>query len=101
MYRYREDYDNFNPPTRKQQAFMDRNDMLPEDYQPDFYEAHEAIGHYIDHQRGLAPTPKQKWILQQQGQWREGMTRGEAFDCIRRLKEQEQKAHKNGLFRQE
>lgn len=71
-------------PTRRQQAFLARNKLHP-DRAIDFYEASHRIGKFIDHRRQLPATAKQEALLRQHGQWREGMTRGEAFDRIRGL----------------
>lgn len=82
----RDDYDyDVDPPTEKQQAFMDRNNLLP-DQKPDFYEAQSEIGHFIYNRRRLAPTAWQKRFLQDRRLWREEMTRGEAFDLISQYK---------------
>ena len=71
------------PPTKKQQAFLDRHN-LAKDEKVDFYQAKERIGLYIDKRRQLAPTPQQEHILRKAGLWRPGITRGEAFDFIGR-----------------
>jgi hypothetical protein len=72
-------------PTRKQQAFLDRHNLCPE--QPiDYHEAAHVIGRFVHDRRQLSPTERQKEFLKAQGQWRDGMSRGEAFDLIRRIK---------------
>ena len=85
MYRYRKDYDYLQPATERQLAFMERNDLLPNDHEPDFYEAKRVIGQYVEGKRKQEPTATQKWILQQQGLWRDDMSRGEAWDLIGRF----------------
>lgn len=72
-------------PTRKQQAFLDRHHLQPDDRPLDFHEAAKAIGKFVRGCRALAPTDRQKEFLKKRGKWREGMSRGEAFDLIRCL----------------
>jgi hypothetical protein len=45
-------------------------------------EASTLIHDAVEQRRSLPPTDKQEWILKQHGQWRPGMSRGEAFDLI-------------------
>jgi len=79
------DDEDFDPPTEKQQGFLDRHNLIP-DRQPDFYEAPSVIGRFIRSCRRLAPTARQKHFLQDHRLWKEGMTRGEAFDLISQCK---------------
>jgi hypothetical protein len=67
--------------TPKQQAFMDRHDLHP-DREVDFYEASHTIRQFVDSRRDLLPTDKQVKFLRQRGKWRDGMSRGQAFDVI-------------------
>lgn len=71
-------------PTARQKAFMERNHI---DHKPDtgFYDAMHLIGRHIDAKRALPPTQKQINLLKARGKYREGMSRGEAFDAIRWL----------------
>jgi hypothetical protein len=74
----------FCTPTRKQQAFLDRHCLQPN--RPlDCYEAAALIGQFVRSRRALAPTARQEQFLKKRGKWRDGMSRGEAFDLIRRL----------------
>jgi hypothetical protein len=72
------------PPTRKQEAFLARNRIDP-GRALDFYEAAHAIGQFVRSRREMSPTPRQEQFLKQKGQWRDGMSRGEAFDLIGQL----------------
>jgi hypothetical protein len=81
------DYDQQNDPipglpTRRQAAFLERHDLDPEG-QLDYYGAMSHINRFINARRQLAPTPRQIQLLKARGLWRDGMTRGEAFDLIR------------------
>ncbi len=76
--------DPADAPTPRQQAFLNRHRLQP-DRPVDFYEAAQTIGRFIRDRRQLAPTPRQEKLLKAHGKWREGMTRGEAFDQIQRL----------------
>jgi hypothetical protein len=71
-------------PTSKQLAFLARNKLHP-DRALDFYEASHAIGQFVHARRQLAPTARQERFLKERGEWRDGMSRGEAFDTIRRI----------------
>jgi hypothetical protein len=71
-------------PTNRQLSFMARNQLQP-DHPVDFYEAQDRINKFVRFRRRLAPTDRQKNLLQGRGKWREGMTRGEAHDLIRQL----------------
>jgi hypothetical protein len=51
----------------------------------DFDEAMHAIGRFVDARRQMAPTVRQERFLKDRGEWRDGMSRGEAFDAIRRI----------------
>jgi hypothetical protein len=51
----------------------------------DSCEAVHAIGQFVRSRREMSPTPRQELFLKQRGQWREGMSRGEAFDLIGQL----------------
>ena len=69
------------PPTPKQEAFLHRNRL----HATDFYNAMGTISHFVRAQRQLPPTPRQIQLLKQHHQWREGMSRGQAYDAIKRL----------------
>lgn len=71
-------------PTHKQQAFLARHNLHPDD-PDDFYEAAYTIGQFIQSRRRLPPTPRQEKLLKEHGKWRDGMTRGKAFDLLNRL----------------
>jgi hypothetical protein len=71
-------------PTRKQQAFLARNRIDP-GRALDFYEATHAIGRFVHSRREMSPTARQEEYLKQRGRWRDGMSRGEAFDLIGQL----------------
>jgi hypothetical protein len=71
-------------PTRKQQAFLARNRIDP-GRDIDFYEAMHTIGQFVHSRREMSPTARQEQFLKQKGQWRDGMSRGEAFDLIGQL----------------
>jgi hypothetical protein len=73
-----------NPPTQRQLAFMARNKLHP-DRPIDFYDAMHTIGAFVRRRRELSPTAPQEKFLKEKGQWRDGMTRGEAFDAIKRI----------------
>ena len=75
---------DFCTPTRRQEDFMDRNRLQP-DHPVDFYEAAHTIRTFVDSRRQLSPTVKQEKLLREHGKWRDGMTRGQAFDQIRAL----------------
>lgn len=70
-------------PTRKQLAFMERH-RISCDRPLDYFEATHAIGRFIHARRRLPPTERQVQLLRKLGTWRDGMTRGEASDAIRR-----------------
>jgi len=63
---------------------MARHDILPERPTGKFAAMH-LIGEFIHSRRLLPPTPKQEAFLRQQGLWRAGISRGEAFDAIKEL----------------
>jgi hypothetical protein len=69
-------------PTRKQQEFLARNKLHPGP-DLDFYEAMHVIGRFVSSRRRMPPTARQEKFLKEQGKWREGMSRGEAFDAIK------------------
>ena len=75
---------DFCTPTRKQEDFLDRHRLHP-DRAVDFYEAAHTIRTFVDFRRQLTPTAKQEKLLREHGKWRDGMTRGQAFDQIRAL----------------
>jgi len=83
-------------PTRRQTEFLVRNNLVS-DFEaevrpPDYHEASHRINSFISQRRRLAPTPKQEALLKQRGKWKDGMTRGEAFDEIRRLMWEDQRS---------
>jgi hypothetical protein len=43
-------------------------------------------GYFVRDRRQMSPTVRQETFLRDHGRWRDGMTRGEAFDLIGRLK---------------
>src|SRR5260370_42597890 len=99
MYRYRKEYDYYHPATDKQLAFLERHDLLPNDHEPDFYEAQRVIGQHVDRMREQEPTPTQEWILQQKGLWRDDISRAEAWELIGPCKtEDKHKNHGNGPY---
>jgi len=68
-------------PTSKQQAFLNRHKLQPN--RPlDFDEASNTIGQYVSACRRQLPSTRQEQFLKEHGKWRDGMTRGEAFDLI-------------------
>ena len=83
MYRSRDDFDDLfdNSPTQKQRACLDRHNLDPH-HELDLYQAAKTLGDFFSSRRALPPTARQKEILKQHGFWREGMTRGQAFDRI-------------------
>jgi len=86
MRRSYDQYFDFEPysPTDKQQAFLNRHNLNP-DYPLDFYSASNRIGQFVRDRRQLSPTARQEKLLKDLGKWREGMSRGEAFDLIRQF----------------
>jgi hypothetical protein len=74
----------FCEPTNRQQAFLDRHKLNP-DHAIDFYDAMHTIGRFVDARRQLSPTVRQEKFLKEKGLWRDGMSRGEAFDLIRQI----------------
>jgi len=81
------DYDQQNDPppcspTERQAAFLERHDLDPEGHL-DFYEAMSRINRFVNARRQLPPTPRQIQLLKAWGHWRDGMTRGQAFDLIK------------------
>jgi hypothetical protein len=67
--------------TDKQVAFLKRNGInftTPIDR----LDASDLIRDHIQGRRELAATARQCGFLKHHGQWREGLTRGEAFDRI-------------------
>ncbi len=80
---YQTDPDHCSP-TSRQQAFMARHE-LHLDHPVDFYEAAHTIGQFVDFRRQLPPTARQEKFLKEKGKWRDGMSRGEAFDLIKRI----------------
>ena len=73
-----------NAPTERQEAFLRRNNIHP-DHPLDFYEASHAINRFVHTRRQLSPTVRQEKLLKKHGQWRQGMTRGEAFDRMKQI----------------
>jgi hypothetical protein len=71
-------------PTSKQLAFLARNKLHP-GRPVDFYEASHTIGQFVSSRRQMPPTARQERFLKERGEWRDGMSRGEAFDAIRRI----------------
>jgi hypothetical protein len=71
-------------PTRRQEAFLARNKLHP-GREIDFYEAAHAIGQFVNARRELPPTSRQERFLKDRGRWRDGLSRGEAFDLIRHI----------------
>src|SRR5262245_28795851 len=67
--------------TPRQAAFLQRLGVDPDPLLRR-HEAHEQIVRAIGQRRQMPPTAKQEYFLRQRNQWREGMTRGEAFDLI-------------------
>jgi hypothetical protein len=72
----------FNAPTKGQYDFLDRN-RLPHDHTTDLCDATRTIDAYVRSRRVLEPTARQIELLKRHKQWREGMTRGDAYDAIR------------------
>ena len=78
---------NERPPctaTSKQEAFLTRH-QLQTDGETGFYDAMFTIRDYVHTRRQLPPTDKQIRLLKEHGKWHPGMSRGEAFDTLRRL----------------
>ena len=75
------------PPSDKQRAFMDRHN-LNSDADLNHFDAWVTIGAFVDSRRRLPPTARQEQLLRTRGLWRPGMTRGEAFDLIARIKKE-------------
>jgi hypothetical protein len=71
-------------PTERQEAFLARHRIYP-DRPLDFYEASDVIGRFVRVRRQMSPTVRQEKFLKDRGKWRDGMTRGEAFDLIGRI----------------
>jgi hypothetical protein len=71
-------------PTERQEAFLARN-MIHPDRPIDFYEASDVIGRFVRARRQMSPTARQEKFLKDHGKWRDGMSRGEAFDLIGRI----------------
>jgi hypothetical protein len=71
-------------PTRRQEAFLVRNKVHP-GREIDFYEAAHVIGRFVGARRELPPTARQVKFLKGRGRWRDGLSRGEAFDLIGRI----------------
>ena len=71
-----------SPVTPRQRAFLARHNLQLEG-NDDHGNAGQAIRRFILNRRELSPTDRQVAFLQQRGLWREGMSRGEAFDLIR------------------
>src|SRR5262249_10997091 len=82
--RYIEDERVYGPASTRQIDFIERHG-LPHDPNVDEKTAWEVISDFINNRTRLPPTARQEALLRQKGQWREGMTRGEAFDAIARL----------------
>src|SRR4051812_30622762 len=77
------------PASARQIAFIDHHELSRDlDLSADYASA--LISDFVKGRRGLSPTPKQEALLRQKGQWREGMSRGEAFDAIGRILRAEQ-----------
>ncbi len=74
----------FVSPTDKQQAFLNRHN-LNTDRPLDFYDAACTIERFVRARRQMSPTVRQERFLKERGKWKEGMTRGEAYDLIRVL----------------
>lgn len=72
------------PASARQLDFIERHDILRE-LDVSASAASGFIGNFIKTRRKLSPTAKQEALLRQKGEWRAGMTRGEAFDAIGRI----------------
>jgi|HubBroStandDraft_4_1064222.scaffolds.fasta_scaffold1031060_1 hypothetical protein len=87
MYYTSDDYpdESYDQPTLRQRGFLARH-RLDHNGQMDFHQASQRIGQYVAARRRTSPSDRQKRFLMQHGKWRDGMTRGEAFDLIGSLK---------------
>src|SRR5262245_66569430 len=74
--------------TPNQMGFLARHGLAegPTSYDT----ADRLISRFVAERRRMSPTPRQEALLRREGIWREGMTRGEAFDAIGRLIRAEQ-----------
>jgi hypothetical protein len=72
------------PPTAKQRAFLDRHKLDPSRSMSGA-NARQVIGEFVNGCRNLAPTPLQEHVLRQHDHWRDGMSRGEAWDRIQEI----------------
>jgi hypothetical protein len=75
----------FDSATPRQLAFLKRHG-LPIDRPLSRGAACALIADYIGSRRELPPTPQQQRFLRDHGQWRGGLSRGEAFDRIAAIK---------------
>ncbi len=71
-------------PSDRQQAFLERHNIAHGPAKG-FYDAMHTIGRFIHTQRLLPPTKRQIELLKARGKWRDGMSRGQAFDAIKSL----------------
>ena len=80
----------FVPATEKQLAVLRRHGILSEYQMTDRHTAWRAINELVRLGRELRPTEAQEYTLKQNGLWRDGMTRGEAWDIINEMYQPDQ-----------
>ena len=72
----------FIPATEKQLAVLRKHGMLADHQIIDRHTAWSKIKELVRLERESRPTERQEYTLKENGLWREGMSRGEAWDII-------------------
>ncbi len=73
------------PMTKDKDVIMQAPKTLADVPISQLYPFPNRLTSFIHIRRLLPPTPRQIQLLKQHHRWREGMSRGEAYDAIKRL----------------